>query len=243
MEVIVDNVSIDLDTMIISSSSYEDSVRFLKTKYDNNYERFKSRFLDIVSRDIEMYNNLQLSHSFFNLYHNLWNSVNKFSYEDAFNIKSNQLRALVFSVINVPEMIRHLGSTRIKTSGIDLTNKIYNEYKGEFIENEFTQIYELHSVKGEKIGLDETLYTIKCWCTSTNEEHWLWVDEESIPNMCPLEGIASTCRVYENMIGNIKHIIRQGDVFIFEMNKKVIPNSEVVSLDKDTYFKLLKSQS
>ena len=246
MEVIIDDINVNLDQfLIVNTISYENSVKLLKTKYQNNFDRFQNRFLNIAINDMKMTFDDEIANSFSELYINLWKTVDMFNYEDAFEIIDDRFRALVFSVIDVPQMINYLGSTRIKTSGIELVNKTYNETLNQFNNIEFNQVYELHKVNGEKIGINEPIYTIKCWCTSTDDEHWLWVDEESIPNMCPLEGIASTCRVYIGMIGKIKHIIRQGDVFLFEMLEEFIPkkNDEVISLNQDTYFKLLKSQS
>ena len=149
-------------------------------------------------------------------------------------------------MIDVPEMINNLGSERISTEGIDLVNKTYNIKTGEFEDVDMTQIYELHRVNGSKLGVNQDIYAIKCWCTSTDQEHWLWTESRPSGNDVALKAIASTCMVYKPMLGKIKHIIRQGDVFLFEMTEKVVLNEdkdEVVPLDKDTYFKLLKSQS
>jgi len=86
---------------------------------------------------------------------------------------------------------------------------------------------------------------VRCWDTTSNEEYWLWVDENNFDGKSPLDAIASTCVVYESMIGKIKSITRQGDVFLFEMEEEVIPKEgeKTVRLSKDEYFKLLKSQA
>lgn len=233
--------------LIESAPSYIEGVRYLKTKYRNNKSRFISRFIEPNKKYLQM-DEVKNYQDICDFYVKLWDrsDVTEFSFKQAFEIKNNEFRALVFSIIDVPEMIKELGSKMIKVEGKELVNKTYNKYTDKFINEPFTQIYELHEVNSEKLGLTETLYAIKCWCTSTNDEHWLWVDLKTGASHDPLKAIASTCKVYKSMIGNIKHIIRQGDVFLFEMldeNIRPIENEEVVSLDADTYFSLIKSQS
>jgi hypothetical protein len=123
---------------------------------------------------------------------------------------------------------------------------VWNPRKKEFENIQTTLVYELHHANGEKLGLENAILPIvKCWCTSTNNEHWLWVNPDKIIDNSPLSAIASTCCIYKSMHGKIKHIIRHGDVFIFEMIEKIIPveNEEIISLHTDEYFSLLKSQS
>ncbi len=74
----------------------------------------------------------------------------------------------------------------------------------------------------------------------------MWVDSDTGKSEDPLTAISSNCNLYKWMLCNIKHIIRQGDVFLFEMlDDTIIPkeNEKIVPLDKDTYFGLLVSQS
>ena len=74
-----------------------------------------------------------------------------------------------------------------------------------------------------------------------HEAEW----KKSFTNDSPLEAIASTCVIYKSMYGKIKHIIRQGDVFLFEMTEDVTPseNEETMTLSMNEYFSLLKSQA
>jgi len=240
-------MNINLNTyMIEAAPTYEEGARYLKTIYGDNKQRYEARFESLLDTFLLMHevpNRIDI----INFYSDLFNEVTAYSYKEAFNIKDADFRNAVFSIINVPEMIKNLGSERIKTDGIKLKNKVYNTITKEFEIQDFTQIYELHKVNGEDLGLqDEDLYAIKCWCTSTAQEHWLWVDSDTGKSEDPLTAIASTCKVYKSMLGNIKHIIRQGDVFLFEMlNDTIIPqeDEEIIPLDKDTYFKLLISQS
>jgi hypothetical protein len=222
-----------------------DLTRYLKLAYSNSKIDFYEKFILLFesyfkANNIEYYNDI-----LYNI-ESMWDIVTPFSFEDAFNIKNDQLRIKVFSSFNIEEVINKLGTNRIKTEGKETINKVWNEITNEFENVPVTLIYELHHVNGTKLNVeDEVLPVVRCWCTSTNQEHWLWVDPSKIIDNSPLSAIASTCCVYESMMGKIKHIIRHGDVFIFEMLEEIIPdeNDKVISLSVEDYFSLLKSQS
>lgn len=225
---------------VLDCPTLEEGVKFLKTQFRSNELRFEERFLKPLTQWLSM-NEIRNFDKIVALYRELFQQYSPYSYRDAMAIQNDTFRAKVFSVIDVPEMIKNLGHKRIEVEGIELVNRLWSEAKQDFIEEKLTQIYELHEVNGEKLGLSQPLYAIKCWCTSTNNEHWLWCDERR----APLEAIASLCRVYKPMLGKIKNIIRQGDVFLFEMREPVDLNEddEVIPLTKEQYFSLLTSQS
>jgi hypothetical protein len=220
--------------------------RFLKGAYNENKPRFKSRFVDFYKSYFKAIDKEYFSDIIDNIEY-AWDLVKPFSYKEAFELQDRTFRALVFSSINVTEMVKELGTTRAKVEGKELINKTWNPYLQKFEEVPYTVIYELHYVNGEKLGLREgtKLPIVKCWCTTTNNEHWLWVTDESFKNDSPLEAIASTCVIYKSMYGKIKHIIRQGDVFLFEMTEDVTPSEseDTMTLSMNEYFSLLKSQA
>jgi aromatic ring-opening dioxygenase LigB subunit len=69
----------------------------------------------------------------------------------------------------------------------------------------------------------------------------LWIEEQYKDN--PLEAVASTFRLHENVIPHIKEIKRQGDILLLEMNEDVKPEGNVVPLTAAQYFGLLTAQS
>ena len=179
-----------------------------------------------------------------------------FTYKEAFELTNVQFQARVWETIDVREMFKNLPSERIHTEGIKTTQNFYNK-DGSIRETnvEVDNIYELYKIQTEKIGgtKNSFAYAIKCWCTTTNEEHWLWVEESHALNKDPLSAIASTCRVPSNLrdkdgnlSSNLSGIKRQGDIFLFEFKSN--PSTELdtenlVPLTKDEYFGLLKAQS
>lgn len=219
--------------------------KYFKGLYNSNKQRFKHRVINYLVQEL---NSLEITWRIPNVKILLkyWDLIEPFTYKEAFNIKNNIFKAIVFSSIDIREMIENLGATRVKVEGKSLINKNWIPELEMFKENPYDVIYELYHINGDKLGVnDVTLSVIKCWCTSTDEEHWLWVDDAHFKGESPLEGIASTCMIYPTMKGKIKHIIRQGDVFLFELIEEVeiLETDKLESLDANTYFKLLKSQS
>jgi hypothetical protein len=167
--------------------------------------------------------------------------VKPYSYTEAFKLTSEIFKSIVFGCIRVPEMIRELGHTRIATAGRPVKHKQFSK-SGEFLGyREYDVIFETHRVNGSKLGLLESIYAVRCWCTSTDNEHWLWIDDQFKND--PLEAIARTFFIHENLIPHIKELKRQGDILLVELNSDIDPRGEMISLSKEQYFSLLTAQS
>jgi hypothetical protein len=187
-----------------------------------------------------------------------WEKAETFNYFDAFAITNEQFRRLVFQTINISDMMKNLESKRLNTDGIKVKREQYTP-EGEFAGyKEYDNIYEVHEINSTNLIKDllaqdnngrgrevtngsEKLYAVKCWCTSTNKEHWLWIEPEYKND--PLTAIASTFRVHKNLIPHIKKLKRQGDILLMELDKEVQPEGEVVPLTKEQYFNLLTCEA
>lgn len=180
-----------------------------------------------------------------------WESSETFNYFDAFNLEMEEFRRLVFQTISIGEMFKNLDSKRISVDGIPVKRKTFKP-NGEFDGYKtYDNIYEVYEVESSKLisnlanasdNVDSKLYAVKCWCTSTNKEHWLWIEPEYKDN--PLEAIASTFRVHKNLVPHIKELKRQGDVLLMEFDEPVEPEgTEMVALTKDQYFSLLTCEA
>jgi hypothetical protein len=229
-------------------------VRYLKGVH-TNYERFMNRFINVKKNiflngypEHEIAGLKEVSEEdynktvkFFDGLSEMYNHVEPFTFKESFELEGREFQALVFSSIDIPQMINELGAVRIKTDGIKVNHRQYDG-DGNFTGvKEYDNIYETHEIEGKKLGLDESLYAVKCWCTSTNKEHWLWIDDHY--KYDPLSAIASTFVVHKNIIPHIKALKRQGDILLTEMDEDIKPEGEMVSLTKEQYFGLLVAQS
>lgn len=217
-----------------------DVLRYLKGIFTNK-ERFESRFINefrkVPSVDKDFAPCVKMCDEFMENY----DKVKPYTYEEAFKLTNQEFQIVVFGSIDISEMINTLGHERIATEGKQVKHKKFNT-NGELIGmEEYDNIYEVHRVNGDKLGLEDYLYALKCWCTSTNDEHWLWIEDEYKDS--PLEAVASTFRIHANLIPNIKEIKRQGDVLIVEMKEDVKPEGEIVPLNAEQYFNLLTCQT
>jgi hypothetical protein len=220
-----------------------DILRFLKTKY-TNVERFMSGFIDPINDLLNKNENVSELDSFKNLikyFADTYNIVDAFSFAEVFAMNNPAFRAIIFGSIRVPEMIKQLGHTRIATAGQPVKHKQYSK-QGEFLGyKEYDVVFETHEVDGTKLGASGAVYAVRCWCTTTDNEHWLWIDSEHKHD--PLEAIARTFYIHENLVPFIKELKRQGDILLVELTQEIEPRGNMISLSKDQYFGLLTAQS
>lgn len=239
------DVYFDTETNSMVGCTNSEFLRYLRGIH-TNYERFTNRYVTpllqkiegLKEHSVEEYDSVK---KFVDFLSENYNDAKPFSFKESFELPGREFQALVFSSINISEMISELGATRYKTDGVEVKHRKYDNDGNVVGEEEYHNIYEVWEVNGEKLGLNENLYTVKCWCTSTNKEHWLWIEDTYKED--PLEAIASTFRVHENIIPHIKCLKRQGDLLLAEMETDVVPEGNIVPLTKELYFKLLVAQS
>lgn len=219
------------------NTSKENILRYFKGIYSNK-ERFISRFIDKIKN---ISNNKTIDDLKSYLVRN-FDKVEPFTYEEAFNLGDDDFQRFVFDSIDITDMIKNLGCERINVKGTPVKRKQFDN-EGNFIGyKEYDNIYETYKVNGEKLGLtNDDLFALKVWCTSTNKEHWLWIEEKYKDD--PLEAVASTFRIHKNLIPHIKELKRQGDIIFVELNQEVEPEGEIVPLTAKQYFELLTAES
>ena len=253
-----DKYNVSLRFSIDSMTFYDDVtnlevLKYLKGQFTNK-TRFKSRFTDLFkdvkNQKVDFDETVELSlftcdDAMDELLDN-YDIVTPYTYEEAFKIENAEFRAKVFGSIDIVEMITELGHERIATEGKHLRHKQFSP-EGEFLGYvEYDVIYETHRVNGKKLNIegdDNDVYALRCWCTTTDKEHWLWIEDEYKAN--PLEAVAQTFRVHSSIIPHITEIKRQGDVLLVELDSEVTPtdDDEIVPLTSEQYFGFLTAQS
>jgi len=178
-----------------------------------------------------------------------WKIEEAYSIKSLFLIENQNIRRFAFNYVGVSELMKSLKAKRIATDGIKVKYFEYNALgekktvkKHNIFETYCADLNQFEDLKRWSWDNNPNYaYAVKCWCTSTNEEHWLWIEEQYKDK--PLEAIASTFRIHKNVIPYIKCLKRQGDVLICEMSKQVIPEGEIIPLTAKQYFELLVAES
>jgi len=230
-----------IETRLYSPISVESVLRYIKMRYRNRgvYDANFSAPVHAMIAAAEVTS--ETLADLIEFFDSAYDTATPFSYQEAFAIGNPEFQSTVFGQIRVPQMIKELGHVRLKTAGKAVRHKQFNP-QGNFTGyREYDVVFETHKVSGVKLNLRGDLYAIRCWCTTTANEHWLWIEDRYKDD--PLEAIASTFRVHENLIPFIKELKRQGDILLVELTSDVDPKGDLVSLTADQYFELLTAQS
>jgi hypothetical protein len=203
---------------------------FMTREYERQWTRFETPFFTKILEKIER----------------LWNVVEPIKFEEFFESEDRNLRLFCFNYVGVGNLMKRLEAEKINEEEAELN---YNEYDQNGNKTQIRRInrYELYKIENKKLGIntwretDQYSYAVKCWCPSTEKEHWLWVEQEYKGNA--LTAIASTFRVHENIIPHIKCLKRQGDLLICELEREITPRGFPRALTASEYFSLLEVEA
>ena len=236
-------VSINLDSFELNDLQLDHVffVKYLKTMFDGSMSTYKNRFLLPALSEIKKSDRVEMI-PLINSITEQYIQCTPFDFVSAFKVEDTALRGLAFSVIDIEKIITKCGGVRTKTEGIDVPQRIY-KLDGTYESVDVSLVYELWEVDLSVLDEDYSMgYAVGCWCTSTSEKHFLWVDPENAMKG-PIEAVASLCWVWENVLKANPTLKRHGDIFLFETDIEVTPVGDPIPLDKETYFKLLVAQS
>lgn len=222
------------------------ALRLWKTKYDfPNFER-------IVTYHESL-------HDFRDFVKEMWEDIIPVTVEEAFKQTNAETRRTYFDAIGVEKLFTSLDPALRDKQVIKKRRARWDDKDLEY-NYEFEDVYELYEIPGEKLfgtlnasGRNNTdpVFAVRCWCTTTNREYWLYVNNEaatgqrfinhdrSRESYDAIRAIAWTIRVD---IDKIDRIYRQGDIIIVKEGKgaKVL---DQYHLTKDMYLSLMYSET
>lgn len=224
--------------------SLTDALRLWKTKY-TEFKDFKEDVIKHPSLN-----------DFGQFVEDTWDSIKPFTVKDALKIENAEERRTYFDCIGVEKLFKQLEpKLRDKQT---ITKKRANwddENKENF--RTFEDVYELYEIEGEKLFEKDRwgrkpnpVYAVRCWCTTTNREYWLyvnemaatgnsWWSEESHKQYDAIRAIAWTIRID---ITHPEKIYRQGDIIVVKKSKASKDTSQY-HLDKKQYLDLMYSET
>lgn len=219
----------------VTGVSLDEALKLWKTSYSTFNEFLKNV---IIYESLEEFGDYVAT---------VWSDIEPIEVSEAFEQENVEKRRLYFDVIGIEKVFQHAEPDLLDIKDVVLNNKRWDKDGKEYIQTGL-DTYRLYSINGAKLfgstinewqRKNSTVYAVKCFCTTTAREYWLYVPTEIGLKESALEAIAWTCRIG---ITNPKAIYRQGDIFIVEAND----DSEVCTpyhLDYKTYSLLIQSQT
>lgn len=195
-------------------------------------------------------------HDFSNFVEECWKSIEKVSVKEAFVEENLDRKRVYFSCIGVVEMFKSLSPVLKDKQTITKNRAKWDDGNKETMYT-FEDTYELYEIDGKKLfGKDKwgrqanSVYAVRCWCTTTKKEYWIYVNLEAATGerwannventkFDAIRAIAWTIRID---ITNPERIYRQGDIVIAEWSKDSKKCSPY-HIDKQQYLKLMYAES
>jgi hypothetical protein len=230
------------------------ALRLWKTKYQDDIRDFHK---DVITHD-------QLQ-DFGYFVEECWNRIEPFTVEDALKIANVEQRRTYFDAIGIEKLFKALDPKLLDRQVIKKSRTKWDDEFKEY-KYEFEDIYELYEIDGKKLydkdrwGNDpQPIYAVRCWCTTTNREYWLYVpreaalgdrwwwfeDKKAGPTPDAIRAIAWTVRI-DVELENVDKIYRQGDIIVVKMKDKAKSSEHTIRpyhLEKNDYLSLMYSET
>lgn len=187
----------------------------------------------------------------------IWDDIKEVTVKDALTLQNAEERRVYFDCIGVQKLFTSLKPTLRDKQVIKKKRKRWDAHNDPY-EYDFEDVYELYEIEGKKLfekgrwGMEPNpVFAVRCWCTTTNREYWLYVPQEAATGdrwfrpantnikYDAIRAIAWTIRVD---VKNPERIYRQGDIIV----AKVPDNAKTVDpyhLTKEQYLQLMYSET
>lgn len=222
------------------------ALRLWKTKY-RDLKQFKSEVCKHPSLE-----------DFYNFVAEMWDGINPITVEEALKIANAEDRRTYFDCIGPERLFKEMDAKRLDKQVIKKKRTRWDD-KNDSYEYEFEDIYELYKIPANKMFekpkeswmRQDDVFAVRCWCTTTNREYWLfvpesscsdstWEDEKYKKTYDAVKGIAWTIRIN---ISDPERIYRQGDIIVVKAGPKSEERGWNRHLTKDEYLELMYSES
>lgn len=235
----------------VSGMTLDQAMRLWKAKYPT-YEHFRRAV--IKSEALK---------DFGEFVSDMWDSIEAVTAREAFEQKNAEMRRIYFDCIGVIELFKSANPKLLDKQVVKKLRKRWDD-KNDIYDYEFEDVYELYSIDPNELYKDtddqsvtrwraRTKYTaVRCWCTTTNREYWIYVPEsaalregirewedEDKKKYDAVKAIAWTIRVD---ITNPRRIYRQGDIIIAQEGERS-ESTTPYHLSKDQYLSLMYSET
>lgn len=221
------------------------ALRLWKTKYETDFRDFEREVITHPALN-----------DFRDFAKEMWNDIEPVTVEEALKLLNSEERRTYFDAIGVEKLFKQLNTKLLDKQVVKKKRTRWDDNNDKY-EYEFEDVYELHEIPGEVLfGLDRwgnkprPVYAVRCWCTTTNREYWLYVPnnaalgdhfwDEERRKADAIRAIAWTIRLD---VDKPERIYRQGDIIVVKYNPSEVNNTMEYHLTKDQYLELMYSET
>lgn len=222
------------------------ALRLWKTKYSEDYRDFQ--------KDVITHEGLA---DFDQFVQECWDKIEPFTVEEALQVANTEERRTYFDCIGIEKLFKQLEPKLLNKQVIKKSRTRWDDEFNEYT-HEFEDVYELYEIEGTKLydkdrwgNPPQPIYAVRCWCTTTNREYWLYVpreaalgsnwwnrdDERNKPDA--VRAIAWTVRI---SITDPEKIYRQGDIVVVKESSTSVETTPY-HLTKEQYLSLMTSET
>lgn len=216
---------------------------------------WRTKFEDFKDFQREVTNHPALK-DFENMVKEMWDSIDKYTVQDAFAQSNTEIRRVYFDCLGVNRLMAEL-QPKLMDSQVIKKKRTRWDAKNDPYVYEFEDLYELYQLDGDKLFPADQwrrsanpVFAVRCKCTTTQREYWLYVPTEAATGerwwredakytYDAIRAIAWTIRLD---VDNPEKIYRQGDIIVTKLSEKskTVP---AYHLNKDQYLQLMYSET
>lgn len=229
------------------------ALRLWKTKYQDDYKDFQKEVIVHESlKDFDLF------------VQECWDGIEPVTVEEALKIANTEEKRTYFDAIGIEKLFKSLDPKLLDKQTIKKSRTRWDDEFNEYT-HEFEDVYELYEIDGEKMFVRENtlsrldpIFAVRCWCTTTNREYWLYVPREAAlgqqwwsrnkgddAKADAIRAIAWTVRI-DVPEENVEKIYRQGDIIVAKMKDSAKATETTFNpyhLSKEQYLSLMYSET
>jgi hypothetical protein len=227
------------------------ALRLWKTKYQDDYRDFQKEVIVHESlKDFDLFVQECLD------------GIKPVTVEEALKVVNTEERRTYFDAIGIEKLFKGLEPELLDKQVLKKSRTRWDDEFNEYT-HEFEDVYELYEIDGEKMFVRENtwsrldpIFAVRCWCTTTNREYWLyvprwaalgdqwWNPQDNKPDA--VRAIAWTVRL-DVPIGHVDRIYRQGDIIVAKIKNDFSGDNNLSALpyhlSKQDYLQLMYSET
>jgi hypothetical protein len=188
----------------------------------------------------------------------MWDDIKEVTVKEALQLKNTEDRRTYFDCIGPKRMFEQVKTKQLDRQVVKKKRARWDDKNKEY-EYEFEDVYELYKIPyselfekpAEKWMRQDDIFVVRCWCTTTGREYWLFVPENGCSetnytekgSKITYDAIKAIAWTIRTNITRPERIYRQGDIIVVKASKDSVASGWTRHLSKDDYLSLMYSET